>query len=219
MARFSKALNLYSKTAKDLGINNTPGVDTNVDPTLTYEFIMGNLESLHKNCVGPIMDHFNSIPGTISNIISKLSISQKVNLIIQKNENKNEIIKLLKIKRFKKPNVKFYKIDTDRIWIRDFGPIYLINKKIKKKVFINFQFNGWSKYNNFKLDNKINEKISKITKIRKLEPTFKIGKKIAKELNATIIPPFDNEKVIIGQGTAGIECIEQLNNSVHLSIP
>ena len=69
MARFSKALNLYSKTAKDLGINNTPGVDTNVDPTLTYEFIMGNLESLHKNCVGPIMDHFNSIPGSSGNSI------------------------------------------------------------------------------------------------------------------------------------------------------
>ena len=73
--------------------------------------------------------------------------------------------------------VRFHKIPTNRVWIRDFGPIYLINKKIKKKVFINFQFNGWSKYNDFKLDNKINNKISKITKIRKLEPTFKIGKK------------------------------------------
>ena len=40
-------------------------------------------------------------------------------------------------------------------------------------------------------------------------------KKIANELNATIIPPFDDEKVIIGQGTAGIECIEQLNK-IHV---
>ena len=38
-----------------------------------------------------------------------------------------------------------------------------------------------------------------------------IGKKIAKDINAKIIPPFDDEKVIIGQGTAGIECIQQLN--------
>ena len=42
--------------------------------------------------------YFNSIPSTIANIISKLSISQKVNLIIQKKENKNEISKLLKLK-------------------------------------------------------------------------------------------------------------------------
>ena len=46
---------------------------------------------------------------------------------------------------------------------------------------------------------------------RKKENREEIGKNIAKELNATIIPPFDDEKVIIGQGTAGIECIEQLN--------
>ena len=46
---------------------------------------------------------------------------------------------------------------------------------------------------------------------RKRENREEIGKKIAKNTNATIIPPFDDEKVIIGQGTAGIECIEQLN--------
>ena len=46
---------------------------------------------------------------------------------------------------------------------------------------------------------------------RNKENREEIGKKIAKELNATIIPPFDDVKVIVGQGTAGIECIEQLN--------
>ena len=46
---------------------------------------------------------------------------------------------------------------------------------------------------------------------RNKENREEIGKKIAKDVNAKIIPPFDDEKVIIGQGTAGIECIEQLN--------
>ena len=46
---------------------------------------------------------------------------------------------------------------------------------------------------------------------RNRENREEIGKKIAKDINAKIIPPFDDEKVIIGQGTAGIECIEQLN--------
>ena len=52
-----------------------------------------------------------------------------------------------------------------------------------------------------------------MTGIEKTEK--KLEKKIAKDLNATIIPPFDDEKVIIGQGTAGIECIEQLNE-IHV---
>ncbi len=46
---------------------------------------------------------------------------------------------------------------------------------------------------------------------RNNENREEIGKKIAKDINAKVIPPFDDEKVIIGQGTAGIECIEQLN--------
>ncbi len=46
---------------------------------------------------------------------------------------------------------------------------------------------------------------------RNTENREEIGKKIAKDIDAKIIPPFDHEKVIIGQGTAGIECIEQLN--------
>ena len=46
---------------------------------------------------------------------------------------------------------------------------------------------------------------------RNKENREEIGKKIAKDINAKIIPPFDDEKVIIGQGTAGVECIEQLN--------
>ena len=42
--------------------------------------------------------YFTSIPETIAKVISKLSISQKVNLIIRKKENENEVKKLLKKK-------------------------------------------------------------------------------------------------------------------------
>ena len=45
---------------------------------------------------------------------------------------------------------------------------------------------------------------------RNTENREEIGRAIAQKNNATIIPPFDDVNVIIGQGTAGIECIEQL---------
>ncbi len=150
----------------------------------TYSFIMpGEFEK--QKSVWIVWPHnkndwpglFNNIPETIANIISKLSNSQKVNLIIRKQENKNEILKLLKIKRFKKSNVKFYKIDTDRIWIRDSGPIYVKNQNTGKKTILNFEFNGWSKYQNFKKDNKIPSQICKLTKIKKVKPYINYHKK------------------------------------------
>ena len=45
---------------------------------------------------------------------------------------------------------------------------------------------------------------------RKKEDREQIGKEIANKTNAAIIPPFDHVDVINGQGTAGLECIEEL---------
>ena len=123
---------------------------------------------------------FMHIPKTIAEIVANISMSQKVNLIIKLDEKTSKLKDFLKSYNVNFKNLKFYKIPSDRIWIRDFGPIYLVNKKKKKKIFINFKFNGWSKYKNFKKDNSVNNKISKITKIKKIEPFIKIGKKFKK---------------------------------------
>tara|TARA_B100001093_G_scaffold338650_1_gene323419 strand:- start:3216 stop:4199 length:984 start_codon:yes stop_codon:yes gene_type:complete len=45
---------------------------------------------------------------------------------------------------------------------------------------------------------------------RKKEDREQIGREIANKTNAAIIPPFDHIDVINGQGTTGLECIEQL---------
>ena len=46
---------------------------------------------------------------------------------------------------------------------------------------------------------------------RKTENRQEIGKKIAKKNNLLIVPPYDDKYVIAGQGTIGLEIIEQLN--------
>ena len=113
-------------------------------------------------------DLFESIPKKVAEIVSIISKTQKVNLIIKLNEKENKIIRILKFFSAKLRNIRFLKIQTDRIWIRDFGPIYLVNNMTKSKIFINFKFNGWSKYKNFKKDNKVNLVIHKKTQIRKI---------------------------------------------------
>ena len=54
--------------------------------------------------------------------------------------------------------------------IRDAGPIYVKSKLNGKKKILNFSFNGWSKYQNFKNDNKIPSEISKLTKVKEITP-------------------------------------------------
>ena len=112
---------------------------------------------------------YQFIPKVILEIITKISKHQRINLII--NENARNIKKFIKSNKIK--NINFYKIKTDRIWLRDTGPIFLINKKNKKKIILNFRFNGWSKYKNFKNDNKINDYISKFINLEKINPIIK----------------------------------------------
>ena len=112
---------------------------------------------------------YRYIPKVILEIISKISKHQKVNLIINgESKNVKKLIKLNKIK-----NINFHKIKTDRIWLRDSGPIFLINKRIKDKIILDFKFTGWAKYKNFKNDNKINNKIGKIKNLRRISPQIK----------------------------------------------
>ncbi len=109
-------------------------------------------------------------------IIKKISKNQKINLIVSKNiKNIKKLIKLNKIK-----NINFHYIKTDRIWLRDSGPIFITNKVEKKKVILNFGFNGWSKYKNYKNDNKINNSISKIANFKKIDPIIKKKGRIRK---------------------------------------
>ena len=112
---------------------------------------------------------YKFIPEVILEIIYKISKHQKINLIIN---NKIESIKKI-FKSSKIKNISFHKIKTDRIWLRDSGPIFLIKKKYKKKIILNFVFNGWAKYKNYKNDNKINDKLSKIIKLKKINPAIK----------------------------------------------
>ena len=77
---------------------------------------------------------YQFIPKVILEIISKISKQQRVNLILNKNsKNIKRLIKSSKIK-----NIDFHKIKTDRIWLRDSGPIFLTNKRNKKKNYFKF---------------------------------------------------------------------------------
>ena len=57
---------------------------------------------------------------------------------------------------------------TDRVWVRDSGPIFLKDKK-NNILLSNWNFNAWAKYKNFRNDNNINFKISKINKYEILD--------------------------------------------------
>ena len=51
-----------------------------------------------------------------------------------------------------------------------------------------------------------------ITYNRLTEDREAIGRRIAAETGATLVPPFDHEWIIAGQGTAALELLEEVPN-------
>ena len=114
---------------------------------------------------------FNNIPKIFAEIISKITKSQKVNLIINNHKSKNIIKKLLRKKNARVRNVKFIICETDRVWMRDIGPIFIKDKKNQNSL-LNWEFNGWAKYKNYKLDNRVNLRIKDYYKGNIINPEF-----------------------------------------------
>ena len=113
---------------------------------------------------------FEKIPNVVGKIIKYLTKYQRIDLLV--NNTKSIYTTKIYLKKIgcNISNIKFHKLKTDRLWLRDSGPIFLVNKNNKKKTILNFKFNAWSKYKNFRNDNKINNYISRYLNIESILP-------------------------------------------------
>ena len=113
---------------------------------------------------------FDFIPEIFAEIISHISKGQKVNILIENNVLKKRAILILKNFKVNFSNIKFSLCKTDRAWLRDSFPIFVKNKN--KKILLNWKFNSWAKYKNFKKDNNIINKVKKVLKLQSISPVF-----------------------------------------------
>ncbi len=58
-------------------------------------------------------------------------------------------------------------LETNRGWLRDSGPAFVKNNEGKIAT-VNFEFNAWAKYSNYKKDRKVPKYISEKLKSRKI---------------------------------------------------
>ena len=90
-------------------------------------------------------DRFHNIPKIFGQIISNLSKSQNVKVLIKEKNSKKDIVPILKRYKSKLNNIYFIVCKTDRVWLRDTGPIFLKGNQ-GKKILSDWKFNGWAKY-------------------------------------------------------------------------
>jgi agmatine deiminase len=105
---------------------------------------------------------FSSIPYVYAEIVKYISCGEKVRVLVHSKEHKLKAEKVLKQCDVSLSNVEFFIKKTNRGWLRDSGPIFVKDGSISgvETVTLDFKFNAWAKYDDYKLDDKIPSFIS-----------------------------------------------------------
>ena len=122
---------------------------------------------------------FAPIPWAFAEIVRHLARVEKVYLLVENAAAERRVRAILKKSHANLDAVTFFRVPTDRGWMRDSGPICVTNAS-GDSLFNSFHFNGWAKYANHKKDAKVTAAV--IAKLkRKLTLPMRKGRRAVLE--------------------------------------
>ncbi len=112
---------------------------------------------------------FEPIPWIFGEIVRKLSKVERVRILLNDDEMRESARRVLSLCGADLAAVDFYIQPTDRIWARDFGPMFA-RKPDGALAAVKWRFNGWAKYENHQLDEAAGHAIGGFANIETIEP-------------------------------------------------
>jgi agmatine deiminase len=122
---------------------------------------------------------FAPIPWAFAEIVRHLSKAERVYLLVENGASESRVRTILKKSGANLEAVDFFRVPTDRGWMRDSGPICVL-KEAGEVAFNHFVFNGWAKYSNHKKDAAVVAKANQKLKRRIFLPEHK-GRRVVLE--------------------------------------
>jgi len=95
-------------------------------------------------------DYLGKVEQIYIKMIEELQKGETVNLLVNDNKTEEKVRSMVNNSK----NLKFHHITSVDVWMRDYGPIFVVNKKLKKIAATKWVFNSWGeKYYELKYDN------------------------------------------------------------------
>jgi agmatine deiminase len=131
---------------------------------------------------------FEPIPWVYAEIVRNLARHERVELIVNDALAERAARKILDRANALSKNVRFHRWPTNRVWVRDSGCIFADrggrdfsrpNHRLSKgralapegcSIAINFHFNAWAKYSNWRFDDKIGGLMSGVAGTQEIRP-------------------------------------------------
>jgi agmatine deiminase len=109
---------------------------------------------------------FAPIPWVYAEIVRNLSRAERVHILVANKTGQQAATRVLKKADALNDNVAFHPWPTNRVWTRDYGPIFVTSSR-GELALVNFGFNAWAKYPDWRDDNKIPARVAQLLKIKK----------------------------------------------------
>src|SRR5207302_2264027 len=108
---------------------------------------------------------FAPIAWVFCEVVRKLARAERVRILVQDEDLEQDARSKLKKAGAALDAVEFFRCPTNRVWTRDYCPLFV--KSPRGEVAItNWRFNGWAKYDDWKLDDAVPLFLSKRLKLR-----------------------------------------------------
>ena len=104
---------------------------------------------------------FQPIPWVYSEIVRHLSRVEDVNILVNDLAAEKRASLLLRRAGANLARLHFHYWPTDRVWLRDSGPIFVKNEADEVAI-TNWKFNAWAKYDNWRRDDQIPQHVAKL---------------------------------------------------------
>lgn len=109
---------------------------------------------------------FEPIPWVYGEIVRKLAEVERVRILVRDEDARESAREILRRNGTNLAAVDFYLIETDRVWARDFGPIF-VKSTAGERAAVKWRFNGWAKYENHLLDEAAGHAIPTLSSVPK----------------------------------------------------
>ena len=115
---------------------------------------------------------FAPIPWVYGEIVKHLHTGEFVHILVNGGASEKRARAVLSNVGVDLARIRFYVIPTDRVWMRDSGPIFLTNAA-GKIAMTDWHFNAWAKYDNWKIDDQVPARINEHLRLKRWQPHCK----------------------------------------------
>lgn len=112
---------------------------------------------------------FQPIPWVYAEIVRHLARVEDVHILVNDLPAERRATAILRRVGANLARLHFHHWRTDRVWLRDSGPIFVKNAKDEISL-TNWKFNAWAKYDNHRNDDRIPQQVAKLYDMEEIKP-------------------------------------------------